>query len=179
MLVSSSAAAAAAAAAPPLPSAEEEPRPPPPPPPLPKEASLCSCSTRTTCQRARASERASRPGEVWGAGGFGARDTVQPLGCPSLFLLLLLLLHLPVALAGWLACVPSTGGSRHGSPASSLPPSPGIWEEAEPKSLCQPRLGHRGLRGERRRRAQQLCEPVRVFGAVGYAFSQGAGSPPL
>ena len=80
-------------------------------------------------------------------------------------------------LAGWLACVPSTGGSRHGSPASSLPPSPGIWEEAEPKSLCQPRLGHRGLRGERRRRAQQLCEPVRVFGAVGRAFSQGAGRP--
>lgn len=133
-------------------------------------------------RRVNGRERASEPADqarFGGWGGFGARDTVQPLGCPSLFLLLLLLLHLPVALAGWLACVPSTGGSRHGSPASSLPPSPGIWEEAEPKSLCQPRLGHRGLRGERRRRAQQLCEPVRVFGAVGYAFSQGAGSPPL
>lgn len=81
-------------------------------------------------------------------------------------------------LAGWLASHPR--GALGTAPRPLLsPPSPGIWEEAEPKSLCQPRLGHRGLRGERRRRAQQLCEPVRVFGAVGYAFSQGAGSPPL
>ncbi|ROT63974.1 hypothetical protein C7M84_018108 [Penaeus vannamei] len=77
----------------------------------------------------------------------------------------------------WLAgLVPSHPRGALGTAPRPLFSPPGR-EEAEPKSLCQPRLGHRGLRGERRRRAQ-FCVS-RVFGAVGYAFSQGAGSPPL
>ena len=69
-------------------------------------------------------------------------------------LLLLPPLSLCLWLAGWLCWL--AGRVRPGGRA-------GGREEAEPKSLCQPRLGYRGLRGERRRRTPVWRRGLRVF----------------
>ena len=106
----------------------------------PKEATLTTRAAGGASERTN--ERASGRKREKGGGVWGLAPASPP---PP---------PLPAAPPPPHARVPSRGGLSARLPGLFLFPVRKGGEEgkAEPRSLCQPRLGHRGLRGQRRRR---------------------------